>query len=131
MHLADQQWRARKHQRDRKNGTRYPICVICGLSDWRVRYERHHIAMQEHDDYTLMLCKTHHDWISDMQKDHLPLPENTPPHLARLIGMARGAIEIDRARIAYMSEMEGHLVSLACQPGTLIPPATEGAGDDR
>lgn len=131
MRLADQQWRARKHQRDRKNGTRYPLCVICGLSDWRVRYEAHHIALKKHDDQTLMLCKTHHDWISDMQKDHSPIPENTPPHLARLIGMARGAIDIDRARMRCISEIESHLVSLAGVSASLLPTPPIGGDDER
>lgn len=74
--MDDIEWlrRARKYRRFRTFGTFSPSCVSCGENDWRVRYERHHIAGRRFDpDATVLVCINCHDKLSDRQKDHQSL----------------------------------------------------------
>lgn len=86
--------RRRAFQRGQRLGTQHPICRVCGISDPRVRFERHHIAARfkgHHlSEETVLLCRVCHDRISDMMEDYPRLDPGLNPQLAFRINQQRG-----------------------------------------
>ena len=62
----------RKQRKCWKLQDRNPACVICGYDRW-TGLERHHIAGRKHHDDTVIVCRTCHSELSDLQLDHLPV----------------------------------------------------------
>lgn len=78
--------------------TRHPICRVCGKSDRRNRFERHHVVARFAGlrlcEVTVLLCRECHDRISDMQNDLPKLNPSINPALALKINRARGQAQL-------------------------------------
>jgi hypothetical protein len=116
---------ARKRERLRVHGTDNPFCCACGEHHWAVRYELHHIARRKYDPLTMRLCLSCHDKVSDMQKDHPPVPSGTDPNVAMLTQMLRGRMDL----ACLMLEFDGRILALLTGHLPLPSPQTEGADD--
>lgn len=111
---------ARKHNRLRKHGTRFPFCCLCGEHHWVVRYELHHFGERHYDPRTIRLCKSCHDKVSDMQKDYPPIPTGVDRRLAKAITLVRGRIIIGRLSLEIDEELHA---TLSGEPLMATPPA--------
>lgn len=105
-------------------GTRHPICRVCGISDRRVRFERHHVvarfAGRRLCEATVILCRRCHDRVSDMQKDLPVLDPSINPALAVRINRARGEAQllalVAEQRIADADELLAIALAERLQP---------------
>ena len=84
----------RKFKKLRTLGSSQYSCRCCGESDWRFRYEKHHVGHKRYSYELIWLCINCHDWISDMQKDQFPLPSGLPSEALKVVMMLKGHAEL-------------------------------------
>jgi hypothetical protein len=92
QHRAVERQRQRAYER---LGSNHPVCIFCGLDDWRC-LEPHHLAGEAFDDLTGILCRNCHRTLTDPTQNQRA-PED-PPVLERighlLIGLAQFLIAL-------------------------------------
>ena len=104
---------ARRFRRLRTFGAADCYCRACGKSDWRFRYERHHIAGRLHSQELIWLCLDCHDWISDMQKDAFEIPANGDPELIELAMLLKGTAELQTRSAEHNMRAARRIIGLA------------------
>jgi hypothetical protein len=83
--LSNQELRCEKRRQHalERLGTNTPRCAECSETDWRC-LEAHHIAGQEFDGATVILCRNCHRKLSGDQKDHPPSASSPPGQIDRI-----------------------------------------------
>lgn len=98
-------------------------CPFCGEDDPFCLHV-HHVAGQEFDDTTVILCLNHHAKITNAQKDHPPKIENCTDPSEVFAHIVLGIIELLWQIIDMLQRVADHLLDRARQSST---PILEGA----
>ena len=109
--------RKREYRRCRGLGDARPTCLVCGKSDPRLRYEKHHIvarfAGRRLCEVTVLLCGDCHDKASDMQLEFSPLDRGLNPQLVLRVNRARGQAILHELIAEQLRSEADELLALA------------------
>ncbi len=109
---------ARKQKRLEALGSNHPVCVICGMDDWRC-LEEHHIAGQAHGEDLATVCRNCHRKLTDDQKDH-PRCGGDPLHSQSIGYLLLGLAELFALLVDTLRRSGQHLIETAKDRSKLL-----------
>jgi len=93
-------------------GTDTPQCAFCDAMN-PFCLQLHHIAGQENDARTIIVCLNHHAMITNAQKDH-PSPVDDLSHPANRLGnIVLGIAELLLIAVEMLREAGRYLIEMA------------------
>jgi hypothetical protein len=114
---------ARLRQALERLGTDNPKCAHCPQAN-PLLLQRHHVAGEQFGDGTIIECAPCHTLLSDMQKDHPPRINDSPPTTFESIGhLLLGLADLLRLAATKLDELGRALIEYAAKTVAKCTPA--------